>query len=82
MLGEQHSTPENLTRMVVELMSNPVERQRLISALADWDHPNAARDIANAILKKNLKWSQRALRVGEQPEWNETNPRRDVELSV
>ena len=77
-------TNPGTTRVVVDLMSNPVERERLMSALADWDHPNAARDIANAILKKNLKWSRRALRVSEQPEWsgNETKPQRDVEFSV
>jgi UDP-N-acetylglucosamine--N-acetylmuramyl-(pentapeptide) pyrophosphoryl-undecaprenol N-acetylglucosamine transferase len=53
MLGEERSTPENLTGMIVELMANATERRRLASALADWHHPNAARDIAEAILKKN-----------------------------
>ncbi len=52
MLGEQHSTPENLTRVVVSLMTDASERRRLASALADWHRPNAARDIAEAVLKK------------------------------
>jgi UDP-N-acetylglucosamine--N-acetylmuramyl-(pentapeptide) pyrophosphoryl-undecaprenol N-acetylglucosamine transferase len=43
MLGEQRSTPENFTPMVVELMTNIIERRRLASALAGWHHPNAAR---------------------------------------
>src|SRR6185436_8254235 len=52
MLGEQHSTTENLTRVVVSLMTDASERRRLASALADWHRPNAARDIAEAVLKK------------------------------
>ena len=52
MLGEERSTEENLTRMVVELMTNAAERRRLASALADWHHPHAARNIAAAMLKK------------------------------
>lgn len=57
MLGEQRSTPENLTSMVVELMTSVEERRRLVGALADWHRPNAARDIAEAILKKNSGWN-------------------------
>src|SRR5205085_9923780 len=56
MLGEQHSTPENLTRMVQDLMTNATERRRLASALADWHHPDAARKIAEAILQKIPGW--------------------------
>ena len=59
MLGEQHSTPENLTRIVSDLMTNPVERRRLASALADWHYPNAACSIAEAILKKIPDWPGR-----------------------
>lgn len=62
MLGEQQSTRENLTSMVVELMTNAAERRRLASALADWDRPHAARDIAEAILKKIPGWTE----AGEQ----------------
>jgi UDP-N-acetylglucosamine--N-acetylmuramyl-(pentapeptide) pyrophosphoryl-undecaprenol N-acetylglucosamine transferase len=56
MLGEQHSTTENLTRIVVSLMTDGSERRRLASALADWHRPNAARDIAEAVLKKIPNW--------------------------
>jgi UDP-N-acetylglucosamine--N-acetylmuramyl-(pentapeptide) pyrophosphoryl-undecaprenol N-acetylglucosamine transferase len=55
MLGEQRSTPENLTAMIVDLMSNAAERQRLAHALKSWHHPNAARDMADAILKKSRR---------------------------
>ena len=34
MLGEQRATPENLARMVQELMTNSAERRRLAGALA------------------------------------------------
>ena len=72
MLGEQRSTPENLTRMIVELMSNPAERRRLTSALAEWHHPNAAQEIAEAILKKNPNWTPRERsRVQPEVEWSE-----------
>lgn len=56
MLGEQHSSPENLKRIVVSLMNDSNERRRLSSALADWHRPNAARDIAEAVLKKIPDW--------------------------
>ena len=55
MLGEQRSTPDNLTAMIVDLMTNAAERRRLASALAEWHYPNAARDMAEAILKKNRR---------------------------
>ena len=56
MLGEQHFTPENLTRAVVSLMTDANERRRLASALADWHRPHAARDIAEAIVAKIPDW--------------------------
>jgi UDP-N-acetylglucosamine--N-acetylmuramyl-(pentapeptide) pyrophosphoryl-undecaprenol N-acetylglucosamine transferase len=60
MLGEDRSTPENFTRMVVELMTNAGERRRLASALADWHRPNAARDIAEAMMQRIPNWTPRA----------------------
>ena len=72
MLGEQRSTPENLTRMIVELMSAPAERRRLASALAEWHHPKAAREIAEAILKKNLNWTPGAhVSAPAEREWDD-----------
>ena len=68
MLGEQRSTPENLVSMVVELMTSGAERRRLASALADWHHPNAARDIAEAILKKNSGRKPRRVMKAQSPE--------------
>lgn len=52
MLGEQRATPENLTSLVQELITNVAERRRLISALAEWHFPNAAAEIADAIVKR------------------------------
>lgn len=66
MLGEQRATPENLARMVQELMTNAAERRRLAAALAEWHHPNAARVIAEAILKKNPRW--KPVPVNDTPE--------------
>jgi len=66
MLGEQRATPENLARMVQELMTNAAERRRLAAALAEWHHPNAARVIAEAILKKNPRWKPEP--VNDTPE--------------
>ncbi len=59
MLGEERATPENLLRLVVGLMTNAAERRRLASALAGWHRPKAARDIAEAILKKIPDWPGR-----------------------
>jgi UDP-N-acetylglucosamine--N-acetylmuramyl-(pentapeptide) pyrophosphoryl-undecaprenol N-acetylglucosamine transferase len=58
MVSEERANPENFTRMVVELMTNAAERRRLATALADWHRPNAARDIAEAILKKIPGWTE------------------------
>jgi UDP-N-acetylglucosamine--N-acetylmuramyl-(pentapeptide) pyrophosphoryl-undecaprenol N-acetylglucosamine transferase len=58
MVSEERANPENFTRMVVELMTNAAERRRLGTALADWHRPNAARDIAEAILKKIPGWTE------------------------
>ena len=52
MLGEARATPENLTRLIVELMTNETERRRLASALANWHYPNSAAAIAEAVLRK------------------------------
>jgi UDP-N-acetylglucosamine--N-acetylmuramyl-(pentapeptide) pyrophosphoryl-undecaprenol N-acetylglucosamine transferase len=52
MLGEQRSTPENFTRMVCELMTSAAERRRLAGALAEWHRPEAAAQIAEAILQR------------------------------
>ncbi|HMJ89433.1 MAG TPA: undecaprenyldiphospho-muramoylpentapeptide beta-N-acetylglucosaminyltransferase [Candidatus Acidoferrum sp.] len=52
MLGEERATPENFTSVIHELITNAAERRRLTAALADWHFPNAAADIANAILKR------------------------------
>jgi UDP-N-acetylglucosamine--N-acetylmuramyl-(pentapeptide) pyrophosphoryl-undecaprenol N-acetylglucosamine transferase len=58
MVSEERASPENFTRMVVELMTNAAERRRLATALAEWHRPNAARDIAEAILKKIPGWTE------------------------
>jgi len=52
MLGEQRATPENLTRMVFEMITSLAERRRLAAALTQWHRPNAAAEIAEAIMKR------------------------------
>ena len=76
MLGEQRATPENLARMVQELMTNAAERRRLAAALAEWHHPKAARVIAEAILKKIP--GQRAAGVPPASEEERGNPKSEI----
>ena len=81
MLGEERSTTDNLTRMVVELMTNAAERRRLASALADWHRPNAARDIAEAILKKIPGFrEQRAASVPLMTDEEQGNPNSEFRI--
>jgi UDP-N-acetylglucosamine--N-acetylmuramyl-(pentapeptide) pyrophosphoryl-undecaprenol N-acetylglucosamine transferase len=85
MLGEQRSTPENFTRMVVELMTNAAERRRLTSALADWHYPNAARDIAEAILKKNPTWTPHVWVKSDsevEADWNEEEVATNLKFEI
>ena len=60
LVSEARANPENFTHMVVELMTTAAERRRLATALADWHRPNAAQDIAEAVLKKIPGWTERA----------------------
>jgi UDP-N-acetylglucosamine--N-acetylmuramyl-(pentapeptide) pyrophosphoryl-undecaprenol N-acetylglucosamine transferase len=78
MLGEQHSTPENLTRIVQDLMTNAAERRRLASALADWHHPDAAQKIAEAILKKIPEWPTRMKQTASVAGDSEDNEPREM----
>ncbi|HWN95627.1 MAG TPA: undecaprenyldiphospho-muramoylpentapeptide beta-N-acetylglucosaminyltransferase [Methylomirabilota bacterium] len=83
MLGEQRATPENLTQMIVELMVNPTERRRLSSALAEWHYPNAARDIAEAILKKNLNWVPRLPQKTEaEADWSDDEAPANLKVEI
>lgn len=51
MLGEQRANPETLTALITELFLNEAERNRIAAALAEWHYPNAASEIADAILQ-------------------------------
>lgn len=51
MLGQQRATPENFTRMVLELAQKEGERSRIGVALAQWHSPDAAARIAETILQ-------------------------------
>ena len=81
MLGEQQSTPENLTRMIIELMTQTAERRRLGSALADWHYPNAARDIAEAILKKVPEWPARESQAADAAQISERSGPREMAVA-
>lgn len=51
-LLQQHTaTPEELSRQLRRIMTNPLDRQGMQQALAQWDAPAAADQIATAILK-------------------------------
>jgi UDP-N-acetylglucosamine--N-acetylmuramyl-(pentapeptide) pyrophosphoryl-undecaprenol N-acetylglucosamine transferase len=62
MLGEERATPENLNRMVHELIANVGERRRLAAALAEWHRPNAAADIADEVVRSVPGWPRPARR--------------------
>lgn len=66
MIGEQRATPENLACLVLELMTNVVERRRLASALAGWHYADAARTIAEAIMKRIPNWTPREREQGAE----------------
>jgi UDP-N-acetylglucosamine--N-acetylmuramyl-(pentapeptide) pyrophosphoryl-undecaprenol N-acetylglucosamine transferase len=50
LLEQKHSSPEKLAAVLVELVENEVVRSALRSALAQWDRPKAAEQIAENIL--------------------------------
>jgi UDP-N-acetylglucosamine--N-acetylmuramyl-(pentapeptide) pyrophosphoryl-undecaprenol N-acetylglucosamine transferase len=51
-LQEQHAlTPASLLRSLRELMDNPDERKSMQTALSHWHHPEAADQIAEAMLE-------------------------------
>jgi UDP-N-acetylglucosamine--N-acetylmuramyl-(pentapeptide) pyrophosphoryl-undecaprenol N-acetylglucosamine transferase len=52
MVSEDRATPESFTGLVTDLMTNAGERRRLAAALAEWDRPQAARDMAEAMLAR------------------------------
>lgn len=54
-LEQRSATPESLTRAVLELALDTAARIRMQAALAEWHRPNAARNIANAILAR-MAW--------------------------
>jgi UDP-N-acetylglucosamine--N-acetylmuramyl-(pentapeptide) pyrophosphoryl-undecaprenol N-acetylglucosamine transferase len=65
-LEEKQATPERVTASVRELVQNPVVRQSMQAALAEWERPHAASEIALAILdaiksKQNRLSTRRAL---------------------
>ena len=67
MLGEHRSTPENFTRMVCELMTSAAERRRLATALAEWHQPEAAAQIADAIVQRIAPGRPVVRRSGGEP---------------
>jgi len=49
-LEEKQVTPERLTHSLRELVQNPVVRQSMQAALAQWERPHAGSEIARALL--------------------------------
>jgi len=65
-LDEKEATPERLTHLLRELVQNPVVRQSMQAALAQWERPQAASEIALAMLntveaKQNRLSTRRAV---------------------
>jgi UDP-N-acetylglucosamine--N-acetylmuramyl-(pentapeptide) pyrophosphoryl-undecaprenol N-acetylglucosamine transferase len=50
MLAQDTATPDHLAHEILELIRNPLKRSAMQSALADWNAPAAAGDIAERIL--------------------------------
>ncbi|MBI3877739.1 MAG: UDP-N-acetylglucosamine--N-acetylmuramyl-(pentapeptide) pyrophosphoryl-undecaprenol N-acetylglucosamine transferase [Verrucomicrobia bacterium] len=50
MLWTHHDRPEDLVRLVTELLTQPAARDEMSTALARWHHPDAAARIAGRIL--------------------------------
>ena len=50
MLAQDSATPGHLTHEILELIRNPLARSAMQNALADWNAPAAAGDIAEQIL--------------------------------
>jgi UDP-N-acetylglucosamine--N-acetylmuramyl-(pentapeptide) pyrophosphoryl-undecaprenol N-acetylglucosamine transferase len=70
MMSEDRATPENFTRVLLELMLNPAERERIAGALGEWHQPHAARTIADAIVKRIPNFTPRERLPDEEPALN------------
>ncbi len=51
LLEQRGATREALARLVLEMIESVAMRERMQAALAQWHHPRAAEDIADAMLK-------------------------------
>lgn len=59
-LEQRDSTPEKTAAALAELMENESVRMKMGAALAQWHAPNAADEIADAILTAITRWREEA----------------------
>ena len=64
LLEQKTATPEALLRLMTELVQDGTAREQMQGALAKWDKPQAAEEIAEAILVAGQRF--RAARAGLQ----------------
>ena len=51
LLNQKNATPENLAKLILDLIANAVAREQMQLALAKWHAPQAAEQIAETMLK-------------------------------
>jgi len=51
LLEQKHSTPEKFAALILDLVTNPIARDQMQTALAKWHAPHAAEHIAEMILR-------------------------------
>ncbi|HWD20664.1 MAG TPA: UDP-N-acetylglucosamine--N-acetylmuramyl-(pentapeptide) pyrophosphoryl-undecaprenol N-acetylglucosamine transferase, partial [Verrucomicrobiae bacterium] len=62
-LAQATATPEQLAGEIIELLRDPLKRAAMQRALAQWHHPAAAAEIADAI----LHWEQQGAAAASTP---------------
>ena len=64
LLEQKDATPEQLARLVWELVENPAARERMQAALARWHAPQAAEQIAEQIISAVVRSADSRVRAG------------------
>ncbi len=67
LLEQKFATPETLTRLVCEFLTEPAAGEQTKSALARWHKPGVAADIAEAILKTVAEKRSRTASAARRP---------------
>jgi UDP-N-acetylglucosamine--N-acetylmuramyl-(pentapeptide) pyrophosphoryl-undecaprenol N-acetylglucosamine transferase len=65
LLEQKNATPESLTGLVSEMISNDASREKMKTALANWHAPKAAEQIAETILCAVLRSADSVVRANQ-----------------